>query len=132
MARLASSLRDRPTERGDGFLIVFSIDSKRSFQEVDHFYYHILRVKNEFAFPMVLVGNKSDLEGSRQVEEEEALEIANKMKCPYIETSAKNRHNIERAFYVLVRQVRNHRKDAHNAMKQQAERTRKKSSCVMM
>lgn len=120
-------MRDQSTERGDGFMIVFSLDSRRSFQEVEHFYDHILRVKNELSYPVVLVGNKSDLEGNRQVEEEEAMALAEKMHCPYIETSAKSRHNIERAFYVLVRQVRSGRKE-----QQPSKQMRKKSSCVLM
>lgn len=122
-------MRDPSIEKGDGFMIVFSLDSKRSFQEVEHFYEHILRVKDELAFPVVLVGNKSDLETSRQVEEEEAMQMATKLGCPYIETSAKSRHNIERAFYFLVRQVRNRRRETKAAQKQA---NRKKSLCSIM
>ena len=41
--------------------------------------------------PFILVGNKVDLESSRQVRKEEALQRAKDWNCPYIETSAKNK-----------------------------------------
>ena len=54
-------------QKGDGFLLVFSVDSRSSFQEAVHFQEQILRIKDADTFPMVLVGNKSDLDAQRQV-----------------------------------------------------------------
>lgn len=53
--------------KGDGFLLVFSVDSQSSFQEVIQFQEQILRIKDADSFPMILVGNKSDLDTQRQV-----------------------------------------------------------------
>lgn len=60
-------MRDSYMRKGDGFLLVFSVDSQSSFQEVVQFQEQILRIKDADSFPMILVGNKSDLDTQRQV-----------------------------------------------------------------
>lgn len=52
---------------GEGFLLVYAINSKQSFEEITLFQQQILRVKDKDYFPMVVVGNKCDLEGEREV-----------------------------------------------------------------
>jgi hypothetical protein len=52
---------------GQGFLIVYSIISRSSFDEVNSFREQILRVKDADRVPMVICGNKVDLESDRQV-----------------------------------------------------------------
>lgn len=67
VAEFVSALRDSYLRRGDGFLLVFALNSKSSFQEIEKFQEQILRVKDAETFPMILVGNKSDLTDERQV-----------------------------------------------------------------
>ena len=52
---------------GEGFLLVYSITSRDSFQEINAFYQQILRVKDQDNFPVIIVANKCDLEHARQV-----------------------------------------------------------------
>lgn len=52
---------------GEGFLLVYSITSRPSFEEISTFHQQILRVKDQDSFPVVVVANKSDLEYERQV-----------------------------------------------------------------
>jgi GTPase SAR1 family protein len=52
---------------GEGFLCVYSITSRNSFEEITTFHQQILRVKDKDYFPIIIVGNKSDLDGDRQV-----------------------------------------------------------------
>ena len=52
---------------GQGFLCVYSITNRGSFEEISSFREQILRVKDADKVPMVLVGNKSDLDSERQV-----------------------------------------------------------------
>jgi GTPase KRas protein len=54
-------------QEGDGFVLVFALDSRSAFQEMAHIQQQILRVKDAETFPMILVGNKSDLNSERQV-----------------------------------------------------------------
>lgn len=52
---------------GEGFLLVYSINSRQSFEEISTFQQQILRVKDKDYFPIIIVGNKCDLDGERVV-----------------------------------------------------------------
>ena len=60
-------MREQYMRTGEGFLLVYSITSRQSFEEITTFQQQILRVKDKDYFPMVVVGNKCDLEGDREV-----------------------------------------------------------------
>jgi GTPase KRas protein len=60
-------MREQYMRTGEGFLLVYSITSRASFEEVMAYQKTILRVKDKDFFPMILVGNKCDLGHERQV-----------------------------------------------------------------
>ena len=62
-----SAMREQYMRTGEGFLLVYSITSRQSFEEIMTFQQQILRVKDRDYFPIIVVGNKCDLEGERQV-----------------------------------------------------------------
>ena len=62
-----SAMREQYMRTGEGFLLVYSITSRQSFEEVMAYQKTILRVKDKDYFPMILVGNKCDLTAERQV-----------------------------------------------------------------
>ncbi|CAG8501370.1 817_t:CDS:2 [Diversispora eburnea] len=88
---------------GEGFLLVYSITSRNSFDEISTFHQQILRVKDKDYFPIIMVANKCDLEMERQV--------SGHGFCRFIETSAKQRINVDEAFYNLVREIRRYNKE---------------------
>ncbi len=49
----------------------------------------------------MLVGNKSDLEANRQVKTEEGKSLADSLGIKFLETSAKDAVNVEKAFTTL-------------------------------
>jgi len=59
-----------------------------------------VRVKNDDFVPFILVGNKMDLDGKRQVSVDKAQSCARQWNVPYVETSAKTRDNVDK---VLVK-----------------------------
>lgn len=62
-----SAMREQYMRNGEGFILVYSVTSRLSFDEISTFYQQVCRVKDRDHFPMVLVGNKCDLESERQV-----------------------------------------------------------------
>jgi Ras-related protein R-Ras2 len=74
--------------------------------EIYRLYKQILRVKDHEEFPMILIGNKCDLQRQRVVTNEMIEELKNQLHIPYMEVSAKSRYNVDEAFYELVRLVR--------------------------
>ena len=89
-----------------GFIMVYSITSRKSFDKLSSLYEHLLIVKDRDILPMVLIGNKCDLEIERQVSTDEGEELAKVFNCSFFETSAKDNINIEHVFHNLIRSVR--------------------------
>jgi len=105
-----SSMQDQWMRDGQGFLLVYNIISRPTFNEVNVLYDKILRTKDTDKVPLVLVGNKCDLKDARQVTYNEGAELAKQWGCPFYETSAKIKLNNEECFYELVREIRRMRK----------------------
>eukprot|EP01094_Clydonella_sp_ATCC50884_P001204 TRINITY_DN1089_c3_g1_i1.p2 TRINITY_DN1089_c3_g1~~TRINITY_DN1089_c3_g1_i1.p2 ORF type:complete len:190 (-),score=79.11 TRINITY_DN1089_c3_g1_i1:178-747(-) len=101
-----TALRDQWIRDCEGFVLIYSITSRGSFEQVSVFKDQVMRVKDADKLPMMLVGNKCDLEDQRQVNPEEGQELAKKFGCQFKEASAKTRVNVEEAFYDLVREIR--------------------------
>ncbi|KAI8972015.1 ras related protein 1b [Mycotypha africana] len=101
-----TAMRDLYMKNGQGFLLVFSITSTVTFDDLSQLKEQILRVKDYEAVPMVLVGNKTDLENERMVSKEDAFDRAQKWgNIPFYETSARCKINVDEVFYDLVRQI---------------------------
>lgn len=101
-----SAMREQYMRTGEGFLMVYSITSRTSFDELLTYYQQIQRVKDSDYVPIVIIGNKSDLEDERQVSYEDGLNLAKQLNAPFLETSAKQAINVEEAFYSLTRITR--------------------------
>ncbi|MFX1376819.1 MAG: Rab family GTPase [Promethearchaeota archaeon] len=87
-------------------IIVYDITNRESFENVKKWYDIIKKV----AFPnivLILVGNKIDLADSRQIELDEAVELARDLGIFYIETSAKTNENIDGVFEWIALQIIN-------------------------
>lgn len=100
------AMRDHYLRSGEGFLVVYSITERTTFNVACELYESIIRIKELDHVPIVLVGNKCDLEDKRSVSTMEAAALARTWNIPFFETSAKNRYNIEAAFNAAVQEVR--------------------------
>ncbi|EGG23224.1 Ras GTPase [Cavenderia fasciculata] len=101
-----TAMRDQWIRSCEGFIIVYSITSRSSFDQVTLFKEQINRVLDRESVPIMLVGNKCDLEHLREVSTEEGRDLAKCLGMLFMETSARTRLNIEEAFYELVREMR--------------------------
>jgi Ras-related protein Rap-1B len=117
-------------KQGQGFLLVFSITSLSSLNELAELREQIIRIKDDENVPLVIVGNKSDLEEDRAVSRARAFQVSQHWgSAPYYETSARRRANVDEAFADLCRQII--RKDIQTAQVRERNpprppRTRKK------
>lgn len=101
-----AAMRDMYMRIGQGFLLVFSITSLSSLHELIELREQIVRTKNDTAFPMVLVGNKSDLEEDRKVSRAKAFQLSQSWgNIPYYETSARRDANVTEVFVDVCRQI---------------------------
>ncbi|NXQ76662.1 RAP2B protein, partial [Quiscalus mexicanus] len=82
-------------ENGQGFILVYSLVNQQSFQDIKPMRDQIIRVKRYERVPMILVGNKVDLEGEREVSFGEGKALAEEWSCPFMETSAKNKASVD-------------------------------------
>ncbi|KAM4711350.1 ras-related protein ralB-B-like [Anableps anableps] len=126
-----AAIRDNYFRSGEGFLLVFSITEHESFTATSEFREQILRVKEEEAIPLLVVGNKSDLEDRRQVSVDEAAAKASEWGVQYVETSAKTRANVDKVFFDLMREVRK-KKMAESKDKNGPSGGRKKKKCCVL
>ncbi|KAB7501897.1 Ras-like protein [Armadillidium nasatum] len=108
-----SAMRDQYMRTGEGFLLVFAVNNAKSFEDISTYREQIKRVKDSDVVPMVLVGNKCDLQ-ARAVDMQNAREVAKSYDIPFIETSAKTRMGVDDAFYTLVREIRKDKKNNYN------------------
>lgn len=106
-----SVMKEHYMRTGEGFLIVFAVNDARSFDDWVTYREQINRVKDADKVPMVLVGNKSDL-NERQVDIRSAREMAKLYALPFVEASALTRMGVDDAFYTLVREIRRFRKES--------------------
>lgn len=104
-----SSFTEQWMKESDGFLLVYDVTSRVSFEEAGNIYKKIIKLKKEHGnkqVPIVIVGNKCDLEDQRQVTQQEGMKYAQKCNIPFYETSPKEDINNDECFYQLAREIR--------------------------
>eukprot|EP01125_Pyxidicula_operculata_P004148 TRINITY_DN1604_c0_g1_i4.p1 TRINITY_DN1604_c0_g1~~TRINITY_DN1604_c0_g1_i4.p1 ORF type:complete len:134 (+),score=16.35 TRINITY_DN1604_c0_g1_i4:178-579(+) len=100
-----SAMRELYMANGEGFALIYSITSNLSFAEVEKIRNGIIKHKGDNNVPMVLVGNKKDLEAKREVAMNKGRTAAREWGCAFLESSAKTDTNIHEIFYSLIDQV---------------------------
>ena len=129
------ALRDQYMRSGDGYIIVFSITSITSFLEVNAIKEQlniVLDADNNTLIPIILVGNKCDLEEYRQVQSSDAQRLAEEWKVKYFETSAKNKTNINRIFEELVYLIEANNQTNNQNTSNQKERLKYNHNCCVL
>lgn len=110
-----ASMRDLYIKNGQGFVVVYSLTNHQTFQDIRTMKDQIVRVKGVERVPILLVGNKVDLEHQREVPTNEGFGLAQLWGCPFVEASAKNKCNVNEVFAEIVREMNyNPAKDKRN------------------
>ncbi|MGV9171396.1 MAG: GTP-binding protein [Promethearchaeia archaeon] len=95
-----SRLRTVYFKGSNGAIGVYDVTSTQTLLKIPGWISSIKKTVKK-SIPMILIGNKIDLE--REVEEEEALDLADRLDLDYLETSAKTGENVETAFKNIAR-----------------------------
>ena len=96
---------------GDGFLLVFAVDKRETFDKLEEWVQNIYDSVPIDEKVIFLVGNKID-SPDRVITKEEAEAYAKKKNFPYYETSAKTGDGIEKLFDELYNNIYNLNKKA--------------------
>ncbi|XP_009421150.2 GTP-binding protein YPTM1 isoform X1 [Musa acuminata AAA Group] len=91
-----------------GIIIVYDITEMESFDNIRQWLSEIDRYANDSVCKL-LVGNKCDLVENRVVEMEKAKAFADSLCIPFIETSAKDSINVEKAFLTMCAEIKKSR-----------------------
>lgn len=128
-----ATLRDQWVREGQGFILVYSIASRSTFDRLEIFRASMRKVKRGDPIFM-LVGNKCDKAYEREVSREEGAALARQFGCEFIETSAKTAFNVERLFMNLVRALRSTRSIEPGTQSDSQVPTKKKkgTKCVVL
>eukprot|EP00004_Rigifila_ramosa_P009673 TRINITY_DN212_c0_g2_i1.p1 TRINITY_DN212_c0_g2~~TRINITY_DN212_c0_g2_i1.p1 ORF type:complete len:198 (-),score=54.76 TRINITY_DN212_c0_g2_i1:41-595(-) len=103
-----ATMQDQYYQMADGFLVVYSITDDATFKQLETYWSKLVQAQegNDKPAPIVLIGNKADLEAQRAVPTAKGKEMAKKMgDASFFETSAKTGANVEACFTELVREI---------------------------
>lgn len=101
-----TAMRELYIKSGKGFLLVYSVTDENSLKELLALREQVLRIKDSDNVPMVLIGNKSDLENDRVLSIEDGVKVSQEWGLvPFYETSAMYKTNVDEAFIDVVRQI---------------------------
>ena len=105
-AAIYRSAYESDYKKVDGFIVVFDITDKKSFEDIHDYFLPKIQDDGNDEIPVIIIGNKSDLKNSREVSIEDAFELASKYNYPYKETSCLNNTNLNEIFEYIIKSVK--------------------------
>lgn len=97
------NLRKLYLEGAHGGMLLYDVTNKRSFQKLDNWVQSFKETRGDK--PLLLIGNKIDLEEKIEVTKETGQEYASEHGFEFIQTSAKTGNNVDKAFHDLIKDV---------------------------
>ena len=92
-----------------GIILVYSINNEYTFNNIKNWINSINDYIDISKTPIILVGNKKDLENKRIISEEEGRKIAEDYNFKFYETSAKTGENVneifQKLFEIIVKKI---------------------------
>lgn len=117
-----TAMRELYIKSGKGFLLVYSVTDENSLKELLALREQVLRIKDSENVPMVLIGNKCDLNEDRVLLIDDGIKVSQQWGLvPFYETSAMYKTNVDEAFVDVVRQIMRKEAQVSAEKKQQKE-----------
>ncbi|KAJ6532059.1 ras protein [Mycena capillaripes] len=114
---------------GQGFILLYSITSRLTFDRVEALHQMMERVKGTHQV-CVLVGNKCDKESEHEVPKEDGAALARRLGCEFTETSAETAQNVNPVVISVVRALRQAKDVA--APKPEKPKRKKGKKCIIL
>ncbi|XP_056413345.1 ras-related protein Rab-42 [Hyla sarda] len=100
-------------------ILLFDLTEHKTFDSIQNWYQEVAERAQPPPLLFLLLGTKSDMRGQRSVPREEAQTLADSIRAPYLETSARTGSNVSSALSLLCRELlRAARQDKQAAMEQ--------------
>lgn len=96
------SMLDTWINFAEGFVLVYSIDDRESFESLKDKYERVVKNKSDDVYSVIIVGNKCDLEDKRKVTKEEGESYAKSKGVDFMEVSALKTINVKETFVKLA------------------------------
>ena len=91
-------------KNADGILLMYDITNIETFSSIKGWINSIEEIKPK-GFPIILIGNKCDLESERKIPKEEGIKEAENNGFPFFETSCKKNVNIDETINAIVSMI---------------------------
>jgi GTPase KRas protein len=109
-----TALQDEWIKDGEGFILVYNITSRGSFEHVQRLHHQVVKTKGSSSSspslwswtPMMLVGNDCYRTAERVVSTQEGQALARQLGCDFLEASVNSGINVDKVFYDAVRDLR--------------------------
>ena len=122
------TIRQAFFRRKDAVILVIDITSPEPFWRVDPL---CQQIEDESILTKVIIGNKLDLEGERQISYEDAQRFAAERGFHYLEASAKDGTNVQDALGFAVMDIRTNREKGHKAAPEHELREQERGRCAV-
>ncbi|KAH0794248.1 GTPase KRas isoform X2 [Histomonas meleagridis] len=132
-----AAIRSTYMRSGQGFIVVFAVNDPTSFDSIERFQKDIRITSGKEDIPIVVCGNKCDIE-ERSITKEEANQLCQSFKIKYFETSAKTNYNVSEVFAEITRMMReqnpsvNTSTDKGKKEEKKEEKQEKKGCCNLL
>ena len=97
-----NSINESYYKKADAALLVYDITKHTTFDEISNYYCGKIKEICKKDIPIILLGNKTDIEDERNVSQEEGVALALSHNYKFKETSALKNENVADAFEALI------------------------------
>ena len=88
--------------KADAALLVYDISNKKSFEKIKNYYIEAINENCKKDIPIILLGNKADLDNEREISKEEGMLLAKQENYEFDECSCLKNINVASAFETLL------------------------------
>ncbi|KAF9111588.1 Ras GTPase ras2 [Mortierella sp. AM989] len=128
IAQEYKALRRQWIRDGEGFLLVYSIAARQSFEAIQRYHDEILSIKRTEDIPIMLVGSNCERLTEREVMRDEGALKAESLRCGFTEASVKTWEGVDDAVFNVIRMIREAHKNG--VPLKSVKKTKKKCSIL--